>query len=164
MIVLCAGKRRALPRRREPTLPSMSTTETMPALLARVIAKLREFEFHTFVAGFERPAGYDRDAHEAEFRELKVALGTEISRAFPGTDADFIRPDVEIWIGAGGELTVRPAPLFIGGRYRKLARGIPASRWIHHACRGHGCRDCSFTGNLCGPLPQKTRASGSTFQ
>jgi tRNA pseudouridine synthase 10 len=52
---------------------------------------------------------------------------------------------------AGHDLRVRPSPIFIGGRYRKHSRNIPASRWTHHPCRGRGCPSCSHTGTLCGP-------------
>jgi tRNA pseudouridine synthase 10 len=37
-------------------------------------------------------------------------------------------------------------PVFIFGRYRKLARGIPQSRWDCTACDGKGCPECGGTG------------------
>jgi tRNA pseudouridine synthase 10 len=39
-------------------------------------------------------------------------------------------------------------PLFVGGRYRKLVRTIPQSKWFCSACRGHGCEKCGGTGKL----------------
>ncbi|MHA2193069.1 MAG: tRNA pseudouridine(54/55) synthase Pus10, partial [Candidatus Thorarchaeota archaeon] len=37
-------------------------------------------------------------------------------------------------------------PIFIEGRYRKLKRGVPQSRWDCGECRGKGCEACSGTG------------------
>ncbi|MDB2541807.1 tRNA pseudouridine(54/55) synthase Pus10 [Candidatus Poseidoniales archaeon] len=41
-------------------------------------------------------------------------------------------------------LDVRSA--YIYGRYRKLARGIPQTRWPCRACKGRGCQSCEQTG------------------
>jgi tRNA pseudouridine synthase 10 len=119
--------------------------------LERVIEAARRYEFRTFVIGFERPAEYDRARHEEAYRPLKVVLGRELARAFPGATADFLRPELEIRIGSDLVPRLRSAPILIGGRYRKHSREIPGSRWIHHACRGRGCPSCSHTGTLSGP-------------
>ena len=37
-------------------------------------------------------------------------------------------------------------PIFIKGRYRKLIRGIPQTRWPCRYCRGKGCEKCNYTG------------------
>jgi tRNA pseudouridine synthase 10 len=37
-------------------------------------------------------------------------------------------------------------PIFIYGRYKKLVRGIPQSRWDCKKCKGRGCEDCGGTG------------------
>ncbi len=39
-------------------------------------------------------------------------------------------------------------PLFIRGRYLKLVRGIPQTRWPCHTCRGKGCPKCDGKGSL----------------
>lgn len=120
-------------------------------LLEQVVEKARAYEFRTFVIGFERPEAYDRPRHEETYRQLKISLGLELARRFPGTRPDFLRPDLSIEVGSGVDPRVRPSPIFIGGRYRKHSRNIPASRWTHHVCRGRGCPSCSHTGTLCGP-------------
>ena len=59
------------------------------------------------------------------------------------------RPDLMILIDC---LTLRVnvdiRPVFIYGRYRKLGRGIPQTRWPCRACRGRatGCEACEETG------------------
>ena len=35
---------------------------------------------------------------------------------------------------------------YIYGRYRKLERGIPQTRWPCRACKGRGCERCNYTG------------------
>ncbi len=124
-------------------------------LIEKVLQSVAPYEFRTFVIGFDRPEEYDRVKHEAMFRELKRSLGEEISKRLPGVDADFMRPDLRIEIGIDHEVRLQPAPIFLGGRYRKLSREIPATRWIHHACGGRGCASCGHTGNLCGPSIQE---------
>ena len=59
------------------------------------------------------------------------------------------RPDLMILIDC---LTLRVdvdiRPVFIYGRYRKLSRGIPQTRWPCRSCRGRseGCEACEGTG------------------
>ncbi|MEM3579494.1 MAG: tRNA pseudouridine(54/55) synthase Pus10, partial [Candidatus Bathyarchaeia archaeon] len=38
--------------------------------------------------------------------------------------------------------------LYIAGRYKKLARGIPQSKWLCSNCRGKGCEKCNWTGKM----------------
>jgi hypothetical protein len=49
---------------------------------------------------------------------------------------------------ARGEVEVEISPLFFRGRYRKLERGIPQTRWPCRECRGAGCERCGFTGKM----------------
>lgn len=37
-------------------------------------------------------------------------------------------------------------PLFIEGKYRKLVRGIPQTKWPCTNCKGKGCDECDHTG------------------
>ena len=39
-------------------------------------------------------------------------------------------------------------PLFVAGRYRKLVRTIPQSKWFCSNCHGRGCEECGGTGKL----------------
>jgi tRNA pseudouridine synthase 10 len=39
-------------------------------------------------------------------------------------------------------------PLYIAGRYKKLARGISQSKWFCSNCRGKGCEKCNWTGKM----------------
>ncbi len=39
-------------------------------------------------------------------------------------------------------------PIFVFGRYRKLERGIPQTRWPCSVCGGRGCERCGGTGKM----------------
>jgi tRNA pseudouridine synthase 10 len=43
---------------------------------------------------------------------------------------------------------LRVNPLFVAGRYRKIIRGIPQSKWFCSECRGRGCEKCNWTGKM----------------
>ncbi|TRO50221.1 tRNA pseudouridine(54/55) synthase Pus10, partial [Candidatus Bathyarchaeota archaeon] len=43
---------------------------------------------------------------------------------------------------------VQVNPLFVAGRYRKLVRDIPQSKWFCSSCRGRGCEKCGGTGKM----------------
>jgi tRNA pseudouridine synthase 10 len=127
-------------------------------LLEKIVLAAAEHEFRSFVLGFGRPAAYDREAHEKACRRLKIELGTRLLERWPGRRIDFEDPELRIDVQRDS-VQIRAAPLYIGGRYRKLSRAIPSSRWIHHACRGRGCEACGQSGNLCGPSVQEIFAA-----
>ena len=64
--------------------------------------------------------------------------------------------------------------LFLYGRYRKLARGVPQTRWPCRACRGRdgGCESCEGTGQqypnsiqslVCEPMVEFVNANSDAF-
>ncbi|MCZ6794145.1 MAG: tRNA pseudouridine(54/55) synthase Pus10 [Planctomycetota bacterium] len=128
-------------------------------VVASIVEATRDHEFTTFVLGYKRLPGLKYPEEEPEtHRELKTTVGLELLRVWPHRSVDFYRPEMRLEVGVGPqgpEVELRPSPLFLGGRYRKLSRDIPASRWMHLSCDGRGCDGCSYTGNLCGPSIQE---------
>ena len=127
-------------------------------LLELILDTARELEFHTFVIGVQRPKDYRRDEHEALFRKIKIDLGLRLEELWPDRVIDFERPDVRFEIRPGGNhVRISPeiCPIFIGGRYLKYSRQIPATRWRHQVCKGRGCKRCEYTGNVHGPSIQE---------
>lgn len=68
------------------------------------------------------------------------------------------------------ELTVMP--LYLVGRYRKLDRSLPQTRWPCRRCRGLGCTHCSGTGKtyptsveelIADPFVRATDSAGTRF-
>jgi tRNA pseudouridine synthase 10 len=115
-------------------------------------------EFATYLFGVRlSPRLEAMEAHESERfptgrREtLKRALNREMGKRFeglfPGTTVDFENPDLAFLVDlAKGTVSVRIASVFVYGRYRKLVRGIPQTRWPCRRCGGRGCRACNNTG------------------
>lgn len=44
------------------------------------------------------------------------------------------------------QLTMQVLSLYVYGRYCKLERGIPQTKWPCRSCRGRGCEECGFSG------------------
>ncbi|MEM2977649.1 MAG: tRNA pseudouridine(54/55) synthase Pus10, partial [Thermoplasmata archaeon] len=122
--------------------------------IARAAArKMAPYEFSTFLVGSKQEAstleleerlGYPEHLKQEVNRELGKRL-----EALTGKTVDFDSPDVTIIVDiAFGSVEIQLAPLFIYGRYRKLERGIPQTRWPCRACRGKGCARCGGTGRM----------------
>jgi tRNA pseudouridine synthase 10 len=83
---------------------------------------------------------------------LKSEVNREVGKAVAartGKAADLARPDVVAILDPGsGTVELEIAPLFFRGRYRKLERGIPQTRWPCRECHGAGCGRCGFTGKM----------------
>ncbi|OFV67290.1 MAG: tRNA pseudouridine synthase [Candidatus Syntrophoarchaeum caldarius] len=83
---------------------------------------------------------------------LKSELNREVGKIVASRtdlEVEFTRPDVLIILDLtrnAVELTINP--VFVFGRYQKLVRGIPQTRWPCNQCRGRGCERCNFTGKL----------------
>ena len=87
--------------------------------------------------------------HAEPFKsELNREVGKRLS-ARTGKDVDLKSPDVVVHLNLkDGEVDLQVASLFIRGRYRKLVRGIPQTRWPCRECRGRGCPRCGGTGRM----------------
>ena len=80
--------------------------------------------------------------------ELNREVGKRLS-ARAGKRVDLKSPDVVIHLNLeSGEVDLHIASLFIRGRYRKLVRGIPQTRWPCRECHGSGCPRCNGTGRM----------------
>ena len=131
--------------------------EALDALAEKVVAKLEGYEFATFLIGVELPLemAEREDEFKAHFNithseSMKSQFSRDIGKRtskITRREVEFKTPDVVVLITpftGGARLQVNP--LFVSGRYRKLVRGIPQSRWLCRECRGKGCESCSWTG------------------
>ena len=124
-----------------------------------VVDALAGYEFNTFLIG-TRPSGLLLENEEILWAEsgtkwaepLKTEMNREVGRRVEerlGKRADLNRPNITALLDIAKdnvELEVRS--LYIFGRYRKLIRGIPQTRWPCRECRGKGCPRCNFTGRM----------------
>ncbi len=147
------------------------------------VKALEGYGFGNFLVGV-RVAGEvaeREDALKTEFAiEFGESLKMEASREI-GKEAakmlqkpvEFERPDVVVTVELPGPgFEVRSMPLFIYGRYKKLVRGIPQSKWDCVHCGGKGCEVCHGTGKIypisveeiiTGPVIEATGGIGTKF-
>ncbi len=123
------------------------------------VDKLKEYEYSTFLVGIELPT--EKEEREDEFKgeftikhgenlrnEFSRNIGKKIAEA-TGKATEYERPDVVVLINPfTNQMSLQVNPIHISGRYRKLVRGIPQSRWLCSHCRGKGCPKCNWTGKM----------------
>jgi tRNA pseudouridine synthase 10 len=128
-------------------------------LVERALELLRDFEYNTFLVGTELPVSVAEreDEFKAEFgvncgenmrNEFGRVMGKEIAQR-TGKTVEFGRPEIVVLVNPFREqVGLQVNPLFVAGRYRKLVRGIPQSKWFCSSCRGKGCEKCNWTGKM----------------
>ncbi|WP_232702920.1 tRNA pseudouridine(54/55) synthase Pus10 [Halobacterium wangiae] len=132
-----------------------------------VVDALDEEAFDTYQVGTRAPplveenesllrdlAGLPADAGEQFKSECNREVGKRVGQA-TGADVDFGRPDVLAILDVEDEtVDVTVNSTFVYGRYRKLERGIPQTKWPCSDCNGTGtlvdspCPHCDGTGFL----------------
>ena len=125
----------------------------------RVIAAMEKYQFDTFLIG-TRPSGLLIENEEILWavsgtrwaEPLKAEMNREVGRrveARLGKRADLYRPHLTALLDiAREEIELEVQSLYIFGRYRKLIRGIPQTRWFCQECGGSGCKMCNHTGRM----------------
>lgn len=128
-------------------------------LINRALVLLEDFEYNTFLVGTELPlkVAEREDEFRAEFEvehgenmrnEFGRLMGKDIAQR-TGKVADFKRPELVVLVNPfRGNVKLQANPIFVAGRYRKLVRGIPQSKWFCSSCRGKGCDRCNWTGKM----------------
>jgi len=82
-------------------------------------------------------------------REVGKCFGILLEGKGIKAEVDFKEPDILLLINIlWDRVELKINSLFIYGRYRKLVRGIPQTRWPCRSCRGRGCPRCNFTGKM----------------
>jgi tRNA pseudouridine synthase 10 len=149
----------------------------------RAAQALREWEYSTFLVGTkmsgllaENEELLLADGGSTHAEPFKSELNREVGKliaAKTGKQVDLKNPEVVVHLNLDqGEVELQVASIFIYGRYRKLIRGIPQTRWPCRVCRGAGCPRCAGTGRmyqesvdeLIRPaIMEAARASDTTF-
>nr|MDO8099898.1 tRNA pseudouridine(54/55) synthase Pus10 [Candidatus Njordarchaeota archaeon] len=153
-----------------------NTLEDLDGLAKIGLEALGGMEFRTFLVGSVIPpeviereddirSKVSSNWCEALKREVNREIGKRL-KEMTGKEPDFDSPDVTLLVDPFNEkVTVKSNPLFVGGRYRKLVRGIPQATWLCKRCKGSGCPDCNWSGRmyetsvqdfLCKPLLAET--------
>jgi tRNA pseudouridine synthase 10 len=122
-----------------------------------VLEKIQPYEYATFLMGVEVPVSVTE--REDEFKAVfAVSYSESIKHEFgrllgkrveakTGKTVEYRKPDLMVIVNPFNEkIKLQINPLFVAGRYRKLVRDIPQSRWFCSGCRGRGCEKCGGTG------------------
>jgi len=133
--------------------------DSIQDLVNHSVSQLQPYEYTTFLVGVKLPT--EVEEREDEFKaEFEVKHGESVRNAFSreigkriaevtGKTTDYKKPDVVVLLNPFEEqVTVQVNPIYIAGRYRKLVRDIPQSRWLCSKCRGRGCERCNWTGKM----------------
>ncbi|MCK4938073.1 MAG: tRNA pseudouridine(54/55) synthase Pus10 [Methanosarcinales archaeon] len=133
--------------------------EQLDAWADRVVDAIEGYEFDTFLIG-TRPSGLLIENEEILWaasgtgwsEPLKTEMNREVGRrveAMLGKKADLKTPHITALLDINREnVELEIRSLYIFGRYRKMVRGIPQTRWPCRECRGRGCERCNFTGAM----------------
>ena len=149
----------------------------------RVVRAGTGFEWHRFTCGSRwEPEQLARE------ESIWVEIGTEWGESLRTAFNRELGKRVELRTGAAGgpdhpdlvfladvavgrvEATV--LPVYFRGRYRKLDRTLPQTRWPCRRCRGRGCATCGGTGKtysesveevVAGPFLEATQGEGTRF-
>ncbi len=114
-------------------------------------------EFDTFLVGSKIDKDIQkRDEELSEKFGLSVeTIKKEVNRLIGlgiweryDKEAEFEAQDIVFNVDLINEPKVRIQinPLYIEGKYNKLKRGIPQTKWPCSKCKGRGCEECNFTG------------------
>jgi len=157
--------------------------ELVDSLTENSLVALDGYEFTTFLVGIELPQKVEEK--EDEFKAaFNIGYGESMRHEFgrlfgkavgkrTGKETDYLKPDIVVVVNPFQEkVRVEVNPLFVAGRYRKLVRDIPQSKWFCSSCRGRGCEKCGGTGKMypesveelsSGPLLKATEGKETFF-
>jgi tRNA pseudouridine synthase 10 len=121
--------------------------------------KKEKFEFETFLIGSIPTQEMLKSEDEIleifgiEFVEsIKAEINRELGKRLEkitGKKVDFKLPDLSILVDLNTEsIRIQVRSLYVFGKYQKLVRGIPQSKWICPKCKGKGCIACEGKGKL----------------
>ena len=125
----------------------------------RAAEALSDWEYSTFLVGTkvsglmaENEELLLADGGSTHAEPFKSELNREVGKlvaAKTGKQVELKKPDMVVHLNLGkSEVELQVASVYIYGRYRKLIRGIPQTRWPCRVCRGLGCPRCEGSGRM----------------
>ncbi len=133
--------------------------DEIPHFVKLITDAIKEYEFETFLIGSKIDEEIqEKEKHLWEYLNLKEAepIKMEINREIGKIlepqlrkTVDVLNPEIMAVIDTTYDvISLQITSLFIYGRYKKLQRGIPQTKWPCQICRGNGCKKCNYTGKL----------------
>jgi len=159
MAIEILKKMKKKPAETQPCYLCKGRFNSLEGLVNLAIDKLKEYEYNTLLVGIELPI--EVEEREDEFKgkfmvkhgeslrnEFSRNIGKKIAKATEKT-TEHERPDIVVLVNPfTNHVSLQVNPIHISGRYRKLVRDIPQSRWLCSRCRGKGCQKCNWTGKM----------------
>jgi tRNA pseudouridine synthase 10 len=133
--------------------------ELIEDLTHKALVAIEGYEFSTFLVGIELPVRVEEreDEFKAAFNlghgeSIRHEFGRIFGKAIAqrtAKEVDYLKPDIVVVFNPFMEkIRLQVNPLFVAGRYQKLVRDIPQSKWFCSTCRGRGCEKCGGTGKM----------------
>lgn len=125
----------------------------------KAVIALSDYEYDNFLVG-TRVTGLLAENEEIIWAEsgtsfaepLKTELNREVGKRIEkltGKKANLKKPQIVALLDLENDaIELEINSLYIYGRYRKLVRGIPQTRWPCRECHGTGCERCNGTGRM----------------
>lgn len=129
--------------------------ENIPEMIDAAFEKLKGKDVSSFSISTHIPKDWMIreeelwDSAVAKGESIKNAVNREISRRISKETKLVYAPHADCRLSfdfRSKRVDFEYLPLFIFGRYKKLASGISQSRWLCQSCRGKGCKKCSGKG------------------
>lgn len=133
--------------------------EEIDEVAKKIVKELEGIEFKTFLIGSiptDEMMNEEEKLYEKIGIEFVEPIKSEINRELGKRVEKLTRksfslknPDITIIVNLKtGKIKKEIRSLFIYGKYKKLVRNIPQSRWVCSNCKGKGCVKCKGTGKL----------------
>jgi tRNA pseudouridine synthase 10 len=131
--------------------------ESLQTLAKKTFDSLKDYEYSTFLIGIRLPIAFEE--REDEFKgKFDIRYGESIRNEFSreigkrvlnlsNKEVAYGKPEINAIINPfSEEILLQVNPLYLAGRYNKLSRGIPQTKWFCDVCGGKGCSKCDWSG------------------
>lgn len=134
-------------------------SQTIGKIASDIVEKTKGYEFETFLLGTVLSSELSKAEEKVwesvgiEFVEpIKNEINRELGKLVEGMSGkrfDQKDPDITIIIDLEkNEMNLQVKSVYVYGRYQKLARGIPQTKWVCRECGGKGCKRCGGEGKM----------------
>ncbi|BDZ69976.1 tRNA pseudouridine(54/55) synthase Pus10 [Methanobacterium petrolearium] len=153
-------KEENLPEKNEPCCICGDLFRILENKLENIIQEINEknVEFANFLVGCRlspeilEKEKFIGDKIGVESESIKKEINRELGKGLSlrlDKEVEFDNPNLVVMMDfTTDNVEIQINPLFLEGRYRKLVRGIPQTRWPCRKCRGRGCEKCNYTGKM----------------
>ncbi|MGC8614488.1 MAG: tRNA pseudouridine(54/55) synthase Pus10 [Thermoprotei archaeon] len=131
--------------------------ENMENAVKDALSQLSEIQWNTFLVATvgAEPIMKKEEALAVSnglegYESVKWEINREVGKAISlatGKEVQLKNPDVIVEVHPiSMTVSLNISPVYVYGRYLKMERGIPQSKWLCSYCKGKGCPHCNFTG------------------